>query len=318
MARVIRCALVQIGSDLPMDRPVDEIKAALNDKCARLIETAAARGVRVLALPELFNTPYFATATDPRWYAAAEPIPGGPTTALMRELARRHEMVIVAPFYEQAGAARYNSAAVIDADGRFLGVYRKHHVPSPHAGNYEPFYFHRPDVGFPVFETAYGRIGDLHLLRPALPGDRSRLRGQGRRDRLQPLGDRGAPVGAGVGARAAGARAGQRLLRRRPEPGRTGPAVRQRGVLRQELLLQPARRDRRPGGAGRRGGPDCRPRPRRDPVEPRELAHEPAVPRPEAGHVPRDARRGHPGLPRHGKESHPWLTRSEASTTFRS
>src|SRR6185295_15512731 len=98
MARVVRCALVQVASDLPMDRPVDEIKAALNDKCARLIETAAARGARMLALPELFNTPYFATATDPRWHAAAEPIPSGPTTALVQELARRHEMVIVAPF----------------------------------------------------------------------------------------------------------------------------------------------------------------------------------------------------------------------------
>ena len=78
MARVIRCALVQVGSDLPMDRPVDDIKAALNDKCAGLIAAAAARGARMLALPELFNTPYFATVTDPRWYAAAEPIPGGP------------------------------------------------------------------------------------------------------------------------------------------------------------------------------------------------------------------------------------------------
>src|SRR5262245_35212670 len=77
MARVIRCALVQVAGDLPMDRPVGDIKAALNDKCARLIDTAAARGVRMLALPELFNTPYFATVTDPRWYAAAEPIPAG-------------------------------------------------------------------------------------------------------------------------------------------------------------------------------------------------------------------------------------------------
>src|SRR5262249_2436635 len=150
VARVIRGALVQLGSDVPMDQPIDAIKAALNEKAARLIGDAGRDGVRVLALPELFNTPYFAATTDPRWYAATEPIPEGPTPALMRELARRHEMVIVAPFYEQAGAARYNSAAVLDADGRFLGVYRKHHVPTPHAANYEPFYFHRPDVGFPV------------------------------------------------------------------------------------------------------------------------------------------------------------------------
>ena len=98
MARLVRCALLQLGSDLPMNRPVEEIKAALNEKGARLIAAAAAGGVRVLALPELFNTPYFATATDSRWYAAAEPVPDGPTTALMRELARRHGMVIVAPF----------------------------------------------------------------------------------------------------------------------------------------------------------------------------------------------------------------------------
>jgi N-carbamoylputrescine amidase len=159
MARIVRCGLAQMGSDLPMDGAVEEIKAALTEKCVRLIEAAAAQGVRVLALPELCNTPFFASATDARWLAAAESVPAGPTIAQLREVARRHEMVLVAPLYERAGAARYNSAAVIDADGSFLGVYRKHHVPSPHAGSYEPFYFHQPDLGFPVFETAYARLG---------------------------------------------------------------------------------------------------------------------------------------------------------------
>src|SRR5262249_12998598 len=65
---------------------------------------------------------------------------------------------LVGPLRDGPLPRHYNSAAAIDADGRFLGVYRKHHVPTQHSGNYEPFYFHRPDVGFPVFDTAYGRI----------------------------------------------------------------------------------------------------------------------------------------------------------------
>ncbi len=159
MARVVRCGLVQVGSDIPMTEPIATIKAALNEKCSRLIGEAAAQGASILALPELFNTPYFARFTDARWYAAAEPIPDGPTITLMRELARRYAVVIVAPIYELDRNARYNAAAVIDADGSFLGVYRKHHVPTYHTGNYEQFYFHQPDLGFPVFETAYARLG---------------------------------------------------------------------------------------------------------------------------------------------------------------
>ncbi len=159
MARVVRCGLVQVGSDVPMDRPIEEIKAALTEKCAGLIGEAAGRGAKIFVLPELFTTPYFARFTDARWYAAAEPIPDGPTITAMRELARRHGVVIVAPIYEVDGQARYNTAAVLDADGGFLGIYRKHHVPTYHTGNYEPFYFHQPDLGFPVFETAFARIG---------------------------------------------------------------------------------------------------------------------------------------------------------------
>ncbi len=159
MARVVKCALLQVGSDIPMTEPVEVIRAAMNQKCAGLIANAARQGTQILVLPELFTMPYFARFTDSRWYAAAEPIPNGPTISLMRDLARRYAMVIVAPIYELDRQARYNSAAVIDADGKYLGVYRKHHVPTYHTGNYEPFYFHQPDLGFPVFDTAYARIG---------------------------------------------------------------------------------------------------------------------------------------------------------------
>ncbi len=159
MARVVKCALLQVGSDIPMTEPVEVIRAAMNQKCAGLIANAARQGTQILVLPELFTMPYFARFTDSRWYAAAEPIPNGPTISLMRDLARRYAMVIVAPIYELDRQARYNSAAVIDADGKYLGVYRKHHVPTYHTGNYEPFYFNQPDLGFPVFDTAYARIG---------------------------------------------------------------------------------------------------------------------------------------------------------------
>ncbi len=159
MTRVVKCALLQVGSDVPMTEPVEVIRAAMNQKCAGLIANAARQGTQILVLPELFTMPYFARFTDSRWYAAAEPIPNGPTISLMRDLARQYAMVIVAPIYELDGQAHYNSAAVIDADGKYLGVYRKHHVPTYHTGNYEPFYFHQPDLGFPVFDTAYARIG---------------------------------------------------------------------------------------------------------------------------------------------------------------
>lgn len=159
MTRVVRCALLQVGNDVPMTESVDLIRVAMNQKCAGMIANAARQGTQILVLPELFTMPYFARFTDSRWYAAAEPIPDGPTMSLMRDLARQYAMVIVAPIYELDGQARYNSAAVIDADGKYLGVYRKHHVPTYHTGNYEPFYFHQPDLGFPVFDTAYARIG---------------------------------------------------------------------------------------------------------------------------------------------------------------
>lgn len=141
-----------------MTAPIEDIKTAALAKSTRLIEEAAAAGARIVALPELFTAPYFCRVTDARWYAAAEEL-GGATMSRLQPLAARLGIVLIAPLYEAVGSRRYNSAAVIDADGRLLGVYRKHHVPTYHTGNYEPFYFHQPDHGFPVFDTAFARIG---------------------------------------------------------------------------------------------------------------------------------------------------------------
>jgi N-carbamoylputrescine amidase len=158
-ANVVRCALIQAAHDLPMTAPIAEIRDAALAKYAGLIERAASQGARIVALPELFTAPYFCTVTDARWYAAAEPLADGPTMTAMRVLAERLGIVLVVPLYEADNGRRYNAAAVIDAGGQVLGVYRKHHIPTYHTGNYEPFYFHQPDHGFPVFETAFARIG---------------------------------------------------------------------------------------------------------------------------------------------------------------
>ena len=269
----------------------------------------------MLALPELFNTPYFATATDPRWYAAAEPIPEGPTTGLMRELARRHGMVIVAPFYEQAGAARYNSAAVIDADGGSWASIGSTTCPALTPATTSPSTSTGPTSDSRSSNGVRARRG-LHLLRPSLSGDRAHLRGQGRRDRLQSLGDRGRrSEQVWELEQQAHALANGYFVGALNRVGRGQPATAR--VLRQELLLQPARRDRRPGGAGRRGGPHRRPRPRRDPAS-RESGTRTGCT--STGGRPRTTRCSPRASrpPRHGKESQPWLTRSEASTTFRS
>jgi N-carbamoylputrescine amidase len=113
----------------------------------------------MLCLQEIFSGPYFCPSQDVKWYASAEAIPDGPTTRLMQELARKHGMVIVVPMYERLmSGVYYNTAAVIDADGSYLGKYRKIHIPQV-AGFWEKFFFKPGNLGYPVFETAFGKVG---------------------------------------------------------------------------------------------------------------------------------------------------------------
>ncbi|MEM7738400.1 MAG: nitrilase-related carbon-nitrogen hydrolase, partial [Deinococcota bacterium] len=103
--------------------------------------------------------PYFCPSQDSKWYTTAEPIPDGPTTQMMMELAKQYGMVIIVPIYEEEmTGVYYNTAAVIDADGTYLGKYRKTHIPQV-AGFYEKFFFRPGNLGYPVFETAVGTIG---------------------------------------------------------------------------------------------------------------------------------------------------------------
>jgi beta-ureidopropionase len=159
MSNIVRCGLIQCSNPINDESvPVATIQKAMLDKHVPFIEEAAAKGVQILCLQEIFNGPYFCPGQDKRWYAAAEPVPG-PTTEFMQKLAKKHEMVIVVPIYEEAmRGVYYNTAAVIDADGTYLGKYRKQHIPQT-SGFWEKFFFKPGDGGYPVFKTRYATIG---------------------------------------------------------------------------------------------------------------------------------------------------------------
>jgi N-carbamoylputrescine amidase len=129
------------------------------EKNVELIEQAAKRKVKILCLQEIFYGPYFCAEQDPKWYATAETI-SGPTVTLMRKIAKKNQMVLIVPIYETPMTGVYfNTAVVIDADGEVLGRYRKSHIPQCAPGFWEKFYFKPGDLGYPVFETRYAKIG---------------------------------------------------------------------------------------------------------------------------------------------------------------
>jgi N-carbamoylputrescine amidase len=129
-------------------------------KAGRLVEEAAHRGAQVICLPELFRSRYFCQREDVAHFDLAESVPG-PTVSALAKVARRAAAVIIAPIFERRAPGLYhNSAAVIDADGRLLGLYRKMHIPDDPA-YYEKFYFAPGDLGFRAFTTRAGRIGTL-------------------------------------------------------------------------------------------------------------------------------------------------------------
>ena len=128
------------------------------DKALELSALAVERGARLLAFPELCTTPWFPSRMRQSSFDLAEPVPGPSTDRLCR-FAEDARAVVVLPLFEKGGqGSYYNSAAVIDADGSVLGVYRKMHVPNV-MGWHEKFYFLPGDRGFPVFDTRVGRIG---------------------------------------------------------------------------------------------------------------------------------------------------------------
>ena len=160
MARNVKCGLIQCS--LPVhegEGTVEEIKEAMFKKHLPFIDDAGKKGVQILCLQEVFNTPYFCPSQDLKWYKTAEKIPGGPTVETLQGYAKKYQMAIVVPIYEEAmTGVYYNTAAVIDADGKYLGKYRKQHIPQV-AGFWEKFFF-KPGTGeYPVFETRYAKVG---------------------------------------------------------------------------------------------------------------------------------------------------------------
>lgn len=159
MAQIVRCGLIQCANPINDEsRPVAEIVEAMIEKHVAYIHEAGKKGVQLLCLQEIFNGPYFCPSQDKRWYAAAESVPG-PTTDRIANLCKQYEMAVVIPVYERAMRGLYfNTAAVYDADGTYLGKYRKQHIPQV-AGFWEKFFFTPGDGGYPVFKTRYATVG---------------------------------------------------------------------------------------------------------------------------------------------------------------
>ena len=159
MSQIVRCGLIQASNPINDESvSIADVQKAMLDKHMPFIDEAADKGVQILCLQEIFNGPYFCPGQDKRWYDAAEPIPG-PTTEVFQELAAKHKMVMVVPLYEQARRGfYYNTAAVIDADGTYMGKYRKQHIPQT-SGFWEKYFFTPGDGGYPVFDTAYAKVG---------------------------------------------------------------------------------------------------------------------------------------------------------------
>ncbi|MBU7043842.1 MAG: acyltransferase [Theionarchaea archaeon] len=150
MTRIVKCGLIQASW-------VGDIEKMIQ-KHEKLVDEAGKKGVQILCLQELFMGPYFPAEQDAKWYTLAQPVPG-PLTERIATIAKAHQMVIIIPVYEEEmTGVYYNTAAIYDADGTYLGKYRKNHIP--HVGGFwEKFYFRPGNLGYPVFQTQYATIG---------------------------------------------------------------------------------------------------------------------------------------------------------------
>ena len=159
MSRTVLSGLIQASNPINDEsKSVAEIQAAMLEKHLPMIRDAGKKGVQILCLQEIFNGPYFCPGQDKRWYDAAEPVPG-PTVEKLAPIAAKYQMAMVVPLYEreQAGVY-YNTAAILDADGSYLGKYRKTHIPQT-SGFWEKYFFKPGNLGYPVFKTRYATIG---------------------------------------------------------------------------------------------------------------------------------------------------------------
>lgn len=150
MSRVVTVAATQMACS--WDRQANIANAD------RLVREAAAKGAQIILIQELFETPYFCQKPNPQYLQLATPVEQNPAIQHFQKLAAELQVVLPISFFELAGRARFNSIAIIDADGRLLGVYRKSHIPDG-PGYHEKYYFNPGDTGFKVWNTRYARIG---------------------------------------------------------------------------------------------------------------------------------------------------------------
>ncbi len=150
MSRVVTVAATQMACS--WDRQANIANAD------RLVREAAAKGAQFILIQELFETPYFCQKPNPQYLQLATPVEQNPAIQHFQKLAAELQVVLPISFFELAGRARFNSIAIIDADGKLLGVYRKSHIPDG-PGYHEKYYFNPGDTGFKVWNTRYARIG---------------------------------------------------------------------------------------------------------------------------------------------------------------
>jgi N-carbamoylputrescine amidase len=160
MPRFVRCSLIQASNAAPPESSLEVTKQAMIEKHLGFIRVAADAGAQIVCLQEIFYGPYFCAEQTTKWYDFTEPVPEGPTIRLMQDEARRHHLALIVPIYErEQEGVYYNTAAVIHNDGTYLGKYRKTHIPHVAPGFWEKFYFRPGNLGFPVFDLGFAKIG---------------------------------------------------------------------------------------------------------------------------------------------------------------
>ncbi len=161
MSRDILCGLIQCQvPSFEEGDSIQDIKQRSIEKHIPLIDKAGESGVKILCLQEIFYGPYFPAEQNSKWLELAEKVPDGPTIKMMSEYARKYGMAMIVPIVEEElPGVYYNTAAVIDNDGKYLGKYRKVHLPHLYPGFWEKYYFKSGNLGYPVFKTQYADIG---------------------------------------------------------------------------------------------------------------------------------------------------------------
>ena len=160
MPRIVRCALIQASNVTRPSKDLAQIKRSMMDKHVELIRQAASAGAQITCLQEIFCGPYFCAEQNPRWYSSTERVPDGPTIKLMQNLAREHHMALIVPVYEvEQERIYYNLAAVIQNGGTYVGKYRETHIPQVAPGFWEKFYFRPGNLGYPMLDLGFAKIG---------------------------------------------------------------------------------------------------------------------------------------------------------------